>query len=80
MLHTELTKDIEKIIKTYGEGVEIDVRDTYYKCSFKTKIGSFDFLLSFGKTDKPFALKFDDGFEEDRYKKVTKAIKKLQEI
>lgn len=58
MDYTTIKTDCEKIKKIYGEDVTIEVRDKYYVCSFKSKIGWFEFLISQGKVNEPYGLEF----------------------
>ena len=58
MDYQTIKTECEQIKKIYGEDVDIEVRDTYYVCSFKSKIGWFEFLISKGKVDEPHGLEF----------------------
>ena len=58
MEYQTVKTDCEQIKKIYGDDVTIEVRDKYYVCSFKSKIGWFEFLISTGKVDEPHGLEF----------------------
>lgn len=69
----KVIKDTQVLKKLYGDSLEVGVGDTYYACYFKNSIGTFKFLVSDDKLDKPFALSYAE-------EQALKAIKKLQEI
>jgi len=75
----KVEKDIKKIKETYGD-IDVDIKDGYYVCTFNNSLGTFQFLETFEDPGKPHALRFELGFDPDRYKKTVQAIKKLQEI
>lgn len=79
MEFNKVEKDIKKIKETYGD-IDVDIRDGYYVCSFNNSLGTFEFLETFEDAGKPHALRFELGFDPDRYKKTVQAIKKLQEL
>ena len=58
MEYQTVKTECEQIKKIYGEDVTIEVRDKYYVCSFKSKIGLFEFIISTGKVDEPHGLEF----------------------
>ena len=75
----KVEKDIKKIKETQGD-IDVDIKDDYYVCTFNNSLGTFQFLETFEDPGKPHALRFELGFDPDRYKKTVTAIKKLQEI
>ena len=75
MDYQTIKTECEQIKKIYGDDVTIDVRDTYYACSFKSKIGWFDFLISTGKVDKPHGLEFSLWKNDPKKDKSVKEVK-----
>lgn len=69
----KIIEDVQKLKELYGDGIDIEVGDDYYRCYFKNSIGLFKFLVSDIQLDKPYGISFED--EAD-----VKLIKNLQEV
>lgn len=75
MLYKQIKEECEQIKKIYGEDVSIDVKDSYYACAFKSKIGWFEFLINPGKIDKPHGLEFSLWLNDPKKDKDVKEVK-----
>ena len=70
---SKIIEDVKELKKIYGDSIDVEIGDGYYRCYFKNSIGLFKFLVSDDILDHPYGIAFAD--EAD-----VKVLKKLQEI
>lgn len=76
MKYDQIEKDCQKIKELYNPD-DIEVRTDYYRCTIKTPVGDFDFLVSPERIGKPFGLKLSEEYDSN----ITyKAIKKMRAL
>lgn len=77
MEYQTVKTECEQIKKIYNPD-EIEVKETYYRCTIKTKVGDFDFLVSHSRIEKPFALGLKDEYDSQKTKEAIKKLKGLK--
>lgn len=69
----KIIKDAQTLKKMYGDNIEVEVGDDYYRCYFENSVGKFKFLVNPDRIHKPFSLSYEG-------EQISKVIEKLQEI